>query len=466
MDALILARLQFAMTVGFHFLFPPLTFGLALLVFILETLHYRKSNDHFRVLSAFFVKILALVFVVGVATGITMEFSFGTNWATYSKIVGDIFGAPLAAEAVFSFFLESTFMAVLVFGRSRVSKRTYWLSTLLVLLGTHLSGLWILIANSWMQTPAGFEIRDGVARLTDFLAATFNPSVLPRFLHTTFAGWLTGSLFAAAICGWYLLKGRHAEHARTGLKISMSIVALSSVLQFAAGHMQAISVARHQPAKMAAFEALWETRSCAPLALFGYPDSSAPGGVKSFGIPCMLSMLIHLSPHKEVKGLGEFMSREDFDALLAGKTAAGQVVFDPPGPDVRPPVFASYFSYHVMIALGGFFIAFAMAWLYLYWRGMLERSRWFLASLVPAGILAHVAVQTGWIAAEVGRQPWVVYRILPTSSAASVTVGTGEILFSLIGFGLLYLLIFMIFLKILFTLVRKGPVELAEKQGY
>jgi cytochrome d ubiquinol oxidase subunit I len=465
----LLARIQFAMTVGFHFLFPPMTLGIALIVLILETLHVRAADPTdqkvYRTISSFFVKILGLIFAVGVATGITMEFAFGTNWAQYSKMVGDIFGAPLAAEAVFSFFLESAFMGVLVFGRNRVSKRAYWMAAFLVCFGAHLSGLWILIANSWMQTPAGFEIRDGVARLTDFFAAALNFSTRQRFTHTILGGWITGGFLAAGICAWYLLKGLYRDYAKAGLRVALGLLVAAGLLQVVSGHGHSVQVALTQPAKMAAYEGLWDTCTGAPLSLFGYPDASQPSGIRTIGFPGLLSFLIGGSLSTTVRGLSEFQPLEDFERSIAASGNANPVVFNP-GPEVRPPVMIPFFAYHTMIMLGGLFAVLALAGIWLWARGRLFETRWYLWTLLLAIPLPHIANQAGWMAAEVGRQPWAVYRVLATSHAASVVVSSGQIVFSLIGFGLLYTVLFVLFITLLLKIIHKGPERIAAKIGY
>lgn len=437
MDAVLLSRIQFAVTIGFHFLFPPITLGLTLLILIFETLHLKKGAALYARLTDFFVKILALVFVVGTATGIVMEFSFGTNWSNYSRMVGDIFGAPLAAEGVFAFFLESVFLGILVFGRNRVSKKAYWVSAFLVFFGAHLSGLWIIIANSWMQTPAGFAIEGGRAVLKDFFAAAVNHSTFIRYTHTIVAGWITGAFMVAGISAWYLLKKRHLEFSKTALKLSISVLVISSILELGLGHTHSIQVGKTQPAKLAAFEGLYETQQGAPLALFGIPDAENQKNYLFIGIPKLLSYLMYFDPNATIQGLNNFP------------------------PDERPPVFLPFVAYHVMIMLGFFFIAITVLATFLLIKNRLWDIDWFLKILVFAIPLPHLANQFGWIAAEVGRQPWAVYGVLRTADAASVVVPAWQILFSLIMFSLIYILVFVIFMKILLKIVEKGPDNLA-----
>ncbi len=441
MDALWLARVQFAFTIGFHFLFPPTTFALTLLILVCETLGRRPGGDVYRRLSAFLVRILGLVFVLGTATGIVMEFSFGNNWAEYARLVGDIFGAPLAAEAVFAFFLESIFLGVLVFGRERVSPRAYWWSALLVFVGSHLSGLWIIAANSWMQTPAGFRMEAGRAVLTDFWQAVFNPSTLVRFLHTVLAGWITGALLVSAIAAWYLLKGRFADEARPLLKLSLLVFAVGAFLQLGSGHGHSVQVARTQPAKMAAFEGLWQTRARAPLALFGIPDPATQSNRLFVGVDGLLSLMIHFDADAVVTGLDRFPAAD------------------------RPPVAVSFLTYHAMVTVGLLLIGIGLLGLLLLWRRRLFSSRPFLWLLVLAAPLGYVACETGWFAAEVGRQPWAVYGVLRTAQASSAAVPAGQVAASLAMFALLYLLLAVMLGLALRRIIRRGPVANLP-QGY
>jgi cytochrome bd ubiquinol oxidase subunit I len=433
MDAVLLARIQFGFTAGFHFLFPPVTLGLALVILVLESLYLAKKDEAYRTASAFLVRIFSVVFVMGVATGIVLEFAFGNNWARYSRTVGDIFGAPLAAEGIFSFFLESVFLGVLVFGRNRVSPRTYRLSAFLVFLGSHLSGLWIIIANSWMQTPAGYRLEGGKAMLSDFFAAAFNPSTWVRYFHTILAGWITGSLVAVGIAAWLLIKGRHARTAEIIMKPALLIFVVTSCLQLLSGHGHSVQVARTQPEKMAAFEALWTTQTRAPLYLFGIPDPSAQKTRFPIAVPGMLSVLIHGDAGAEVAGLDKFPD------------------------DERPPVVVPFVSYHLMILMGMAFIALGLAGVFLWARGKIWNARWFLRILVFSVPVPLLANEFGWIAAEVGRQPWAVYRVLRTADASSVSVPAGNILATLALFLLVYALIAAAGLKAVISLIRKGP---------
>lgn len=348
-------------------------------------------------------------------------------------MVGDVFGAPLAAEGILSFFLESVFLGILVFGRNKVSKKAYWWSAFLVFFASHLSGLWIIIANSWMQTPAGFKLVEGKAILTNFFQAALNHSTVVRYVHVVLGGWITGSLVAAGIAAWFLLKGRSMEMAKRLLKTALIVFIASSVLQLFSGHGHSIQVAETQPEKMAAFEALWETQEGAPMALFGLPDGSREKTHLLIEIPKFLSFLIHFDFNAEVQGLNEFPR------------------------DERPPVFLSFTSYHIMILLGTLFILLAVAGTVLTVRKKIGEARWYHRLILLSIPLPYLANEFGWIAAEVGRQPWAVYRVLRTSDAASIVVPAGQILFTLILFAAVYTLIGIVGLSIIFRIIKKGP---------
>jgi cytochrome d ubiquinol oxidase subunit I len=441
MNAVLLARLQFGLTAGFHFLFPPTTFGLTVVILILESLYLAKKKEAARLLSDFLVRILGIVFVLGAATGIVLEFAFGNNWSSYARMVGDIFGAPLAAEGVFAFFLESVFLGVLVFGRDRVSRAAYWVSAFLVFFGAHLSGLWIIIANSWMQTPAGFAMQGGRAVLTDFARAAFNPSTGVRMVHTVLAGWITGGLAAAAIAAWLLLKRREEEKAGILLRTSLAVFVAASLMQLGSGHAHSIQVTRTQPEKMAAFEALWRSQAGAPFTVFGIPDEAEETTHLAVRIPDFLSFLVSFDPHAMVRGLDEFPK------------------------DERPPVLVPFAGYHLMILLGLLFIGMAAVGIVVLARKKARPPVWYLKLLVFAVPLPYLANEFGWIAAEVGRQPWAVYRVLRTSEAVSRVVPAGNLVFSLAVFTAIYALMAAAGVTILLRIIKAGPAQAARPQG-
>ena len=433
MSALLLARLQFALTICFHFLFPAMTLGTALIILISETLYLVKKNETYKQITDFLVRLLALIFVVGAASGIVMEFSFGTNWSGYSRAVGDIFGPILAAEGVIAFFLESVFLGVLLFGRNRVSPGVYWLSALLVFIGGHLSAFWIVVANSWMQTPAGYTINEaGKIVLNSFADAVFNPSTVVRYVHTIIASWITSSVMVAGIAGYYVRKGLHGQTARTMLKIGVILFALTPLLQLGAGHAHAIKVINLQPEKAAAMEGHFNTMKGAPIYALGYVDEK---NQKTYGIsiPRGLSFLYNFDWNSEIKGLNEY-PRGNW-----------------------PPVNFTFQVYHMMVGAGVIMIALGLLGAYLLWTGRLYNHKWYLFLLPFLIPLPHIAHETGWIAAEVGRQPWIIYQMMKTSDAASVVVSAGEITFSLIMFSLVYLLLTVMFVKLSIKIVQKGP---------
>jgi cytochrome bd ubiquinol oxidase subunit I len=434
MDALLLARIQFGLTVGFHFLFPAMTLGTTLIILISESIYLIRGDETFRRITDFMARLLGAIFVVGAATGIVMEFSFGTNWSGYSRTVGDVFGPLLAAEGVIAFFLESVFIGVLLFGRSRVSRGVYWTSALLVFLGGHLSAFWIVVANSWMQTPAGFTMTpEGRLYLTSFAEAVFNASTLPRFMHTVLASWITCSVMGAGIAAYWLLAKRHIETAKKLMKVSMILFLVTPILQLGAGHIHAREVIAAQPSKAAALEGHYDSAmSGVPLYVAGWVDEK---NEKTYGIyiPGFLSFLNDWSFTSKITGLNDIP------------------------PNERPPVNFVFQTYHIMVGIGMLLIGLGLVGGFLLVTGRLYTARWYLKILPFLIPLPHIAHETGWMSAELGRQPWVVYHVLRTADAASVVVSAGNIAFSLIAFSLIYVLLFVVFVSIIVRLVRTGP---------
>jgi cytochrome d ubiquinol oxidase subunit I len=434
MDALTLARLQFAVTAGFHFIFPPVTIGLGWLLVLAEWFGWRHRDAVYVEVARFFGKLFAITFAVGVATGIVMEFQFGTNWSAYSKFVGDIFGAPLAAEGVFAFFLESTFLGLYLWGRGRVSKGLHWFSALMVAVGATLSAFWIIVANSWQQTPTGYVVRNGRAELVDFWAAVWNPSTLPRYFHTVVGALVVGAFVMAGVAAWHLLRDAESAFARKAMKLAVAwglVVSCLEVMPF--GHLHAQQVARTQPEKFAAIEGLYTSQTGAPLVLFAVPFSEPPRLKGTLEIPGLLSWMAFGDTGAHVQGLDQFP------------------------PENRPPLWLTFVSFHNMVALGVWFIA-IMAWAAWQWyRGLLWTDRRTLRALLYSLPLPVVACQLGWVAAEVGRQPWIVYGLLRTGQAHSPTVTAAEIGFSLGMFGLVYLALGALWLTLMIKKARVAP---------
>jgi cytochrome d ubiquinol oxidase subunit I len=437
MDVLLLSRIQFALTSGFHYLYPPLSIGLGVMLVIIEGLWLKNRNPLYHQMARFWTRVFALTFAIGVATGIVLEFEFGTNWATYSRYVGDVFGSALAAEGIFAFFLESGFLAVLLFGWDRVGPKVHFLATCMVCLGAHFSAIWIVVANSWMQTPSGFHIvGEGLkarAEITDFWQMVFNPSSMDRLLHVLCGAWQAGSFLVVSVSAWYLLKKRHEEFARASLRVGLLVGMAASLLQLVSGHGSGAGVAKNQPAKLAAFEGIYDTTPHAPLTLWGWVDEKAETVKGGVAIPGLLSYLAHGDTSKPVQGLHDFK------------------------PEDRPPVNVSFQLYHIMVAVGfGMIVVAGLGFLY-FWHGSLFEKRWLLWLLALSVLGPQIANQTGWFAAEIGRQPWIVYGLLRTPDGLSAVVKADAVLTAIILFSLVYLLLFAVFLYLLNDKIQHGP---------
>lgn len=446
MDALTLSRWQFGLTIGFHYLFPVLSIGLGFLLVIMEGMYLKTGRDLYQQMTRFWVKIFGLIFALGVATGIVMEFQFGTNWSNYSRYVGDVFGSALAAEGIFAFFLESGFLALLLFGWNRVSKRMHFFSTVMVALGAHFSAIWIVVANSWQQTPAGHQIvqhGDAMrAEIVDFWAMVFNPSFIDRIWHVYMGAWQAGAFFVLSVSAWYLLKNRHIDFAKISLRIGLVFAAIASLLQLVSGHESAVGVAANQPAKMAAFEAHYEASAPGDLWLFGWVDDEQQSVRYGLAVPGMLSYFIYGDMDHSVTGLNSFPR------------------------DERPPVNLVFQAYHAMVGIGTLLILVSWLGLYFLWRKRLWQKRWYLYVLVFSVMLPQAANQLGWFSAEVGRQPWVVYGLLKTSEGISPSVKGGEVMTSIILFGLVYIMLFVLFVYLLNEKIQHGPEDQSTIKGH
>ncbi|MDG1902347.1 MAG: cytochrome ubiquinol oxidase subunit I [Bacteroidales bacterium] len=436
MDVEILSRIQFAFTVAFHYIYPPLSIGIGLLLVIFEGLFLYTKDKVYETLTRFWIKIFALTFGIGVATGIVMEFEFGTNWATYSRYVGDVFGSALAAEGLFAFALESGFLGILLFGWNRVSPRVHFISTIGVFLGSMFSAIWIVVANSWMQTPAGFEIvGTGInarAEITDFWAMVFNPSSVDRIIHVWIGAFLAGAFLVLSVHAYYIVTNRYVEISKKAFKIALIVATFFSLAQLLTGSISADGVAKNQPAKLAAMEGHYDSLSVANLYIMGWVDEEMKT-VQGLYIPKGLTYLIYKDFVTPVIGLDYFPE------------------------DERPTAVNYIFQfYHFMVSIGIFLIMITCISLYLLIRKKLFQKKWILWIFVFTVILPQLANQFGWYTAEMGRQPWVVYGLLRTSEALSIAVTANQVLASLIMFTVVYSLLFILFVYLLNKKIKHG----------
>lgn len=443
MDALLLSRLQFAITTVYHFFFVPLTLGLSVIVAIMETQYVRSGKEIYKDMTRFWGKLFLINFAMGVVTGIVQEFQFGMNWSEYSRFVGDIFGAPLAIEALLAFFLESTFLGVWIFGWDRLSKKQHAAVMWLVAIGSNLSALWILIANSFMQEPVGYILRDGRAEMSDFFALLLNPNVKVQFPHTVLAGFTTGAFFVLGISAYHLLKKRNQEFFTLSFRLAAIIGAIAILLVGINGHSQAQEMVRSQPMKMAAAEALWHSQNPASFSLITIGDLAQRRDVFSIRIPRLLSLLAYNRLNGEVKGI------YDLQTLFEQQYGPGSYI---------PPVAISYWSFRFMVGSGILLLLLAIYALYLIKKGSIADSRVLgLKLFVWAIALPYLANTFGWLLTELGRAPWVVYGLMKIEDAASPTVSAGMVLVTLIGFTLVYALLMAADVYLLVRYAKTDP---------
>ena len=433
MDVVLLSRLQFAAATMFHFLFVPLTLGLSVLVAYMETQYVRTGDETYLSMTKFWGKLFLINFAVGVVTGITLEFQFGTNWSRYSAYVGDIFGSLLAIEATTSFFLESTLLGIWIFGWKKLSKKAHATVMWLVALAGSFSSLWILLANGWMQHPVGYVIRNGRAELDNFAAIVTNKFGILEFLHTVSSAYVLSAFFVMGISAYHLLKKQHIEFFTRSFKIALVFGLATSLFVAIIGDTHGVHVAEVQPAKLAAMESQWETTTRAPIHMFAIPDEKNERNMIEIGtIPGLLSLLGHHDINAEVKGLKDFPREE------------------------RPPVILTFISFRVMVGLGTLFILLTLyGW---FKRNRLLESTNYLKIMLFSIPLPYLAIEMGWVLAEVGRQPWIVYGLMKTSDAASPVAGS-QVLFSLIGFIVVYSLLGAIGFYLITINAKKGPVS-------
>ena len=434
MDPVFLSRLQFAATTMFHFLFVPLTLGLSVLVAYMEVRYARTGDETYLRMTKFWGKLFLINFAVGVVTGITLEFQFGTNWSRYSAYVGDIFGSLLAIEASVAFFLESTLLGVWIFGWKKLSKMAHAVVMCLVAAASNISALWILIANGWMQNPVGYVYNNGRAELNDFAAVVFNKFAILEFLHTVPSSFVLAAFFVMGISAYHLLKKQHIDFFTRSFKIAVVFGLISSIWVVVEGDMHAVHVTETQPAKLAAMEAHWETQKRAPMVLFAIPDEENERNLVEIGkVPGLLSFLGHHDFNAEVTGLNDFPKAD------------------------RPPVTITFVSFRLMVALGTLFPLLALIGLFL--QNRLVENRWYLMVMIAAIPLPYIAIQAGWVLAEVGRQPWIVYGLMRTADAASPVAGW-QVMASMVAFVLVYGLLGAVGYYLIGKNAMKGPAAI------
>ncbi len=438
MDVLTLSRFQFALTSAFHYIYPPLSIGIGLMLVIMEGIYLKTGNKIYLQLTKFWVKIFSLTFALGVATGLVQLFGFGTNWAPYSRFVGDIFGGALGAEGIFAFFLEAGFLGIMLFGWDRVSKKMHYTATILVALGSHFSAVWIVVANSWMHTPAGFKlIGEGSSRravVTDFWQMVFNPSSVDRLTHVLLGCWISGIFLFLSINAYYYLKKRHMDIARSGMKIGLFAALIVLFLQLLSADSTARGVAVNQPSKLAAMEGVYKTApegEGTPITVFGYVDTKEEK-VVGLKIPRLLSLLTNRTLTKPVNGLDK-IPRDEW-----------------------PNVQAVFQAYHLMIAMWGIMLTITLAALVQFLRKKLEKSVLILVALVGSVVLPQIANFTGWMTAEMGRQPWVVWGLLKTKDGLSKMITQQQVFGSIMMFIAIYILLFVLFIFLLNEKIQHG----------
>jgi cytochrome d ubiquinol oxidase subunit I len=438
MDVAVFAhRIQFALTVMFHYLFPILTMGLGFFIALLSTLEIVKNDPRYGAAARFWAKIFAVNFALGVVTGIPLEFEFGTNWSRFSTYGGGVFGQTLPLEGVYAFFLESGFLGLFLFGHGKVSRGVQWLAAMGVAFGSLLSGYFIVATNAWMQHPVGYAVdANGTLHLTSFWQVMLNPFAGWQYVHTINGALLTAAYAIGAVGAYYLLEGRHTGFARQSVKLSVIAGLILSLTQaFPTGDMNSRNVTDYQPVKLAAMEGLLATRPNAPLAIIGMPDPANGRLIDPIYVPGLLSYLAYGNSRATVKGLDAYAK------------------------DLWPPVELTYYTYHIMVGLGTLFVAQMALGVFLLWRRRLEGSRWFLWTLMLAIPFPYIANEAGWTATEVGRQPWLVYGLLKTPAGTSPTVASGETIFTTLGFAGIYALLALLFVFLVGRVIAQGPEE-------
>jgi cytochrome d ubiquinol oxidase subunit I len=436
MDALTLNRLHFAFTITYHYLFPQLTMGLALLIVVLKTLALRTGDAHYDLSARFWAKIFAVNFLLGVVTGLPMEFQFGTNWSEFSRRSGGVIGMPIAMEGIFSFFLESSFLGLFLFGQKRLSPKAHWASAFLVFLGSWLSGFFIIVANAWMQHPVAYhQLPNGVFEVSSFWPLMLNPWAWLEYTHTMSAAVITGSFVMSAVGALYVLQGRDGNYGRTFLKVGVTAALISSAAQiFPTGDLHGKYLAKHQPAAIAGMEGLFHSEKGAPMVVLGQPDFEHERIDNPLAVNKVLSFLIYGTTRAEVQGLDQ-TPRDQWPTTL-------------------PLLF---YSYHIMAGLGTYMVGLMGLAGLLLWRGKLYESRWILWPILMSFPFPYIATTAGWMCAEIGRQPWIVYGLMRTSAGSSPHVGAATSLFTLLGFLGMYSILSILFIVLVYHIIYKGP---------
>lgn len=437
LDPLLLSRIQFAFVVSFHAIFPVFTIGLASFIAFLEARLYRTGNPVFEELSRFWTKVFAVVFGMGVVSGIVMSFQFGTNWSVFSYAAANYLGPVLSYEVVTAFFLEAVFLGVLLFGRDKVPRGAHLFSALMVAIGTFISSFWILSANSWMQTPAGVELVDGIFQVQSWGEAIFNPSFWPRFVHMGLASFLTGGFVVAGVSAWFLMRGKARESSRKALGMTLGLLAVIAPAQLVVGDIHGLNTLEHQPEKVAAMEGIWETQEGAPFHVFALPSQEEERNRLALSIPKATSLILTHDPDGEVRGLKEW------------------------DPEDRPHVPTVFWSFRIMVAIGLVMIGVALWGAWLTWRRRLENSPRFLKVATWMIPTPFIAVLAGWFVTEVGRQPWLVHGIMRLEEGVTPSLTGWMALTTLIGFILVYAAVFVAGAYYLIRVIKAGPTPLA-----
>ncbi|MCC5854934.1 MAG: cytochrome ubiquinol oxidase subunit I [Idiomarina sp.] len=438
LDPLILSRIQFAFVVSFHAIFPVFTIGLAAYIAVLEGLAYKTGNAAWDRLSRFWIQVFAVVFGMGVVSGIVMSFQFGTNWSNFSQATANFLGPVLSYEVLTAFFLEAAFLGVLLFGRDKVPKGLHFFSAIMVAVGTFISSFWILSASSWMHTPAGVELRDGIYFVTSWSEAIFNPSFWPRFFHMALASFLTGGFVVCGVSAWFLLRKKDVEVHRRALSMSLWLLLFMAPAQVLVGHAHGLNTAEHQPMKVAAMEGAWETKTHAPLILFAIPDQDAQTNHFEVSIPGLASWFVTGDVAGEVAGLDQVPV------------------------ELQPPVAIVFWSFRVMVGLGMLMVLVAFIGLALRYRGRYAETHWYLQVLRGMAFTPFVAVLAGWFVTEVGRAPWLVYEQMTHAEGLTPSLTGGMALFTLIGYVMVYAVVFAAGLYYLMRVLQTGAPTLED----